>query len=458
MAKRIFLVFCYLLLFVSLIFYYKKVSRTLPVSYFDEELWVRETYFFQFYSPKTFDRSIWNTNESSNQPKLTEFVYGAWIYPKYLRERKENPGIDYTQFLIKNGFYSAYLPENYLVYKESLKDNFVTLDYSDSDTLPNLVKKYGVEILRNTDLIIYVRQMNIALLILNVTLVTIYFYKLRGIVFGVLFGIFYAYNPLITDSVLRAHSESVFLLMFNLTIIFMFKYFLNNKKMLYLVLFSIFAGLCFSAKLNGVMLLLPYLLIAVFPDRKYDKRWGAKAYLINVLVPILIAWFVFIILNPYTFSSPILNIVKMLEQRLATVQLQIYLFPQAYLPNLADRAGFIFKLLFESVNVFASNPALNNTVNVLTLLSFFGGLFVEVKNVQKGVLVSKVMMLTFCVVMIVTVFYLRLAWARYAAHLVLFYVYYVACGLAVALETAGTYLPSILTCVKIPLLKTERRT
>src|SRR6185369_15235498 len=121
-----------ILLFVFLIFFYKNESIRLPFSFFDEELWIREAYFFEFYSPFNFNKEVWKSDESSNQPKLTEYVYGIWLYPKYFTERRGNSSLDYTKFLINKGFYSPFLPLEYQLYKTSLKNNFVTLGYGDS--------------------------------------------------------------------------------------------------------------------------------------------------------------------------------------------------------------------------------------------------------------------------------------------------------------------------------------
>src|SRR3972149_10887377 len=76
------------ILFFFLIFTYKNYTRTLLISYWDEIAWVGRSYFFQFYIKGDFQNKIWKSFASYDQPQFTSYVYGAWIYPLYLQEKR----------------------------------------------------------------------------------------------------------------------------------------------------------------------------------------------------------------------------------------------------------------------------------------------------------------------------------------------------------------------------------
>jgi len=135
----IFSLFTIIILFVN----YNHFSKNIPISYYDEEEWVGQSYFYQFYINHNFDRNIWDSNSSKDQPMLTKFVFGYWIYPEYLKMKQYNKELDYSKFLILNGFNPVDGLPQYHTFAKSLGDNFVTLPVGIAGFTENLINVYG---------------------------------------------------------------------------------------------------------------------------------------------------------------------------------------------------------------------------------------------------------------------------------------------------------------------------
>ena len=124
-----------------------------------------EAYFFQFYLYGDFHNRIWQSYESYDQPELTEYSYGAWLYPLYIKEKKaQSSSFDYTKFLIKNGFYEIdnYYMNTYASYKTI--SNVIRFDDTASGSPAKFVAQYGSGSLKPINIIYYAREVNVLLL------------------------------------------------------------------------------------------------------------------------------------------------------------------------------------------------------------------------------------------------------------------------------------------------------
>jgi hypothetical protein len=409
---------------------YQFFSSKIPMSDDDEEGWISDSYFTQFYINGDFRPDVWNNTTAMNQPMLAQFAFGLWLYPKYLSQKQVEPNLDYTKFLIEHGFddVDGGLPE-YASFKNSIQGEFTTLRGNGAGFPDELVAKLGKNILKTTELIQSVRILNSLLLASSVVLLFTLFYKPKRLLFSLIFTFAYAYNSLILNWGLMAHSEALFLLLFNCSIYFLYKYFFQSDTTKNLLFFSVFMGLCFSTKLNGIMLYFVFLILTlVMPGFGNKNR---PCGFLRIILPIIISLAIFTILNPYTYSSPILNTFNMFVLREETARWQMIAFPYVALPGLVSRVGFIANSFANNFFFLSGEMTSNYFYKIIIAVLFFTGVFFEIRNIIKKDKFSLFIFSAFVITFAVTASYLQLAWPRYLIQLVLFFVYYEITGLLV---------------------------
>ena len=408
--------------------------------------WVGQSYLFQFYIQGNFDRKIWETFNSLDQPTLAKFSYGAWLYPSYFSEKKLRGGkFDYTKYLISNGYYfvDADLSE-YRLYRESLKQKVPEIKSEDTGFREDYLKKYGEKINNTLNIIFYARNINFVYLALAVLILTFFLSGQKGFFFSFLIVLLYGFNTLIVRNGVKAHSDALFLLLFNTALVLLFYYFLK-KNMTYLILFSLFSGLAMSTKLNGIMLY--FIFILLYLSEYFPSFWGgAKQRLQNLrdlIIPILIPLAVFIILNPYTYSNPLQKIRQMYDFRKKhTIHLSQY-YPEVSLTTAGSTLIQIPKNFF-SYKYFAGYnlPIFIKPVKylgTLMLIFFLCGIYSEFLLFVKGNKFSYLIFSSFIYILLIMSFYLRLNWDRYFMHLVFFFIYYQVSGITFILDFIKTF-------------------
>lgn len=416
----------------------------MPVSFWDEILWVGRSYFFEFFMHGDFNNRIWQSGNAYDQPKLAEYAYGAWLYPLYLIDKAKNPKpFDYTRFLIKNGFYEIdeYYNDTYTTYKNNF--NVIKFDNRMDGFPEEWVAKYGLGSLKPINLIYHARILNIFLLARAV--IFAYFLALQygGTVFSIVFSTFYGFNPLIIDTGLKAHSEALFIFTINTAILFMNLYFTKGRKVLYLLLFSLFSSLCMSTKLNGAFLFVIFFVsnILIFIISK-EKR---VTYMIHGVIPVIIGLIIFVSLNPYTYSDPFKNSQNMFDSRNKTVISQARGFPETSI----QRGQGIKKIFenfyfseqtqyFNGIQVYEQLGSLRNYGVYLFVLFSFGFVY-TLKLALKKNETAIVILCTFITILAFMNYYLILDWVRYYAFLPLFFVLFQSLGLFFVIQYVYKY-------------------
>lgn len=462
---RLFLV-PYVLLTI-LIFSYGTYTKTIPVSFFDEVLWVGRSYFFQFYIHGDFKNRIWQSFTSYDQPKLAEYAFGAWLYPRYLNEISKNPKpFDYTRFLIKNGFY--FIDENYMDtyadYKET--SNIVKFDHRDSGFPAEYVAKYGTDSLKPINLINYARILNIFLLAGAAIFAYFFLLQYAGVVVAIIFAFFYGFNSLIINTGLPAHSEALFLFTFNGAFLFMNLYFTKGRKIVYLLLFSLFTGLCISTKLNGSMLLVIFfvsnILLSLLSLLSIKK---IVTHVLYSILPVLISIIILVSLNPFTFPNPVKNVQYLFDWRIKTAFIyQAKGYPESFLPNGISRVKKIFvhfysseqRTYFNGVKIFNEAPVLKNYEGSLIVLFVLGFLLI-VKQAYNKNTAAIVFICSLVTILAFMSYYLALDWDRYYAHLPLFFITAQSLGLCLVVKNSFIYIYKVARGVGNKITRTKNK-
>ncbi len=404
-------------IFTVLILSYNAFSKSLPVSYWDEFLWVGRSYFFELFIERDFDNVAWEICEAYDQPKLAEYAYGAWLYPGYLVEKNYRGYTSYAEYLIKNGF--SEMNQTHCDAHPELKNTFSSIKYDPtmSGSPKQCVDGYGKAILKPIEIVLRARTMNILLLAGAVLFGYFLALKLGGPILAIIFSFMYGFSTLMINTSLIAHSEALFVFLFNGSLLFMVLYFSNPKRITYLLMFSLFSGLCASTKLTGFMLPLVFFILSnVFV---YVFAKNRLKYFLLGLFPIATAILIFMALNPFVYSNPVKNMKFMFDWRGTVVreQTDTYNVKIAYgLPiNHRVLLHFFFSDTAENYNGIKPFESLGHSkIYGLILFGLYAlGLTGLVKKVSEKDPTAIAVLGAFIIVRVLITSYLVLDWPRY---------------------------------------------
>jgi hypothetical protein len=437
------------IIFLAFFIAYSTYYKTIQISYWDEVLWIGHSSIFESFIKRDFKNPVWQTVESFDQPKLTEYAYGAWLYPGYLKTKKSVEGeYSYVQYLVDNGFYmsSRFQDEKYL------KRNVFELDTSMIGSPYDWIKRYGPMAEKLVKMILHTRVINV--FFLSGAVVFGYFMALEfgGIFYAVLFTFLYGFNTLLIDTTLKAHTEGLFVLLFNGSLLFMAYYFKKGRRLSSLIAFSIMTGLCASTKLNGFMLIPVFFVVNIIITLMYGIE--KKGHLFHNLYPVLISLLVFIALNPFTYSNPLNNIKYMLEWRKLISHRQANYYSIKIKPGIDIIKNILnnFYIPPES-KYYNGHKLLQKTwpfVYFGSSLVFFYAFGISNLLIQffKKNVIAIVIISSFLVSQLFMSWYLILDWPRYYVHMVYFFVFIQFVGIVYIFKLLSTTITRIFEKIR----------
>lgn len=427
-----------LLIFCFSLYFYSQIYKSIPIRYWDEYYWVARSYYFELFIKKDFDNELWFTTESYDQPKLAEYIYGLVLYPKFIDYKRKiklnDNNYDLAKFLIDNNFYSIEskkyenyknLNRNYINWGKDPQEVFdVSFDF--------LIKKFSSSINKTIDLIFSARKANV--LFLSFTSVIVYFLALNlsgSLVVSLLFVLFYGTNIYIIESALRAHSEGLFLLLFDLSLLFILFFFNKKYSIKYGMLFFISSALLTTTKLNGVMLTIIFniLLFSLLLSEGFNRN-----ILRTIIFGNTIFFVIFIFHHPLLMKNPMENVFLIYKHRLTTTIDHAKAEPSSVLATRKSRVLSIFNNYlgdrFDNFNNYflIRRFIKNNKTLVLWVyrITFIFGFITFFKRKWKKYWYFG---LIFLLTIWIMSFYLLLNWDRYFVHLTFFFIFFQCYGL-----------------------------
>ncbi len=427
-------------LFLFFLFFYMWYIPFIPIRYYDEALWLGQSYFAELFLKRDFNNKLWQSYYSYEQPKLQEYLYGLLIYPKYLEAKKKDRNLDLAKFLISNNFYSIE-GRDYFNYKNNLKNfiNWGPNDYNYSSQ--KLIAKYGEDFKKTIDLIFQARKLNALLVAINLIVIYLIISLISNKLVAFLATIFYGFNNLFLTTSLIAHSEALFLLLFNLGLLLLLKMFLKDAKHYKIhLLFGIVAGLTAQTKLNGFLLIIFYNLFFIAKlilDMFRKKLDIFKSNFFHSFIANFTCLFIFISLHPFLYSKPFKNFIYMVKFRYGLSQIQAeYFGPKLY--NFFIRIETIYVNFFDkykggdnfnSLLFLKLNTAI---VSYILIIIFSFGLicfFFEIYRKKEGFQTKAGFLIIFILLNIALGFYLYIDWDRYYNILIIFFIFFQVFGL-----------------------------
>lgn len=414
-------------------------------------LWVGRSYFIIPFIQGDFHANLWQTYRSYDQPKLTEYMFGLWLYPLYVDQMDTSAqSFEYAYFLIRNGFNEVIneaTGNTRVAYLNSQKSSGVPqINESEKGSPSEYVAKYGLGVLKPIALIHHSRMLNAILLSGAITVAYFMVLQFMGFIPALIFSIFYGFNTLIVTTGIVAHSEALFLFTFNTAFLFMCLYF-SQRKVSYLLAFSLFAGLCMSTKLNGVVIAGIFLILHSMFFFFHQKK--TLNYFIIGFVPLLISLLIFICLNPFTYSNPIKNIAFMFDSRMKTALVQSNDNSNQFLSGPQLRIQAIFQNFYLDAPYYNSLTFLNISYKnsyyapFLFILFIFGLLHSLFLAIKKNVF--HILFVSFFVFQLMAMsYYLIINWDRYFVLLPMFFILFQLNGLYLILRYALKFMRAIV--------------
>lgn len=415
----------YVLFFLALVLlpiYWWKIY-SLPYGFWDEFHWVGKSYFFQFFLHHDFGNPVWQSQESYSQPKLAHYMYGVWLYPQYLVYKLNNSKLyDYTQFLIQNGFYE--IDESFMDTYASYvaKHPIIQVDKEESGNIQYWESVYGPTIRKPLALIGYARIVNIFLLfgavIIGYFMLVPYVNRVTSFVATLWYGL----NPIIINNALLAHSEALFIFLFNAGLYFLFRYTAHKQRWNDLTLFSLCVGLVTSTKLNGIVLIPIYIIISGVATAWRLVSW--RIYVLHTIVMLAIACGVFLIVNPFVYQNIFSRTFEMFAWRMHEANsVQAIELSYAAMPSYILRIHRIVQRLIVS-----------GVLSWVGCMVFISGMYICVKEAIHKNVGAICFCASFVIILCTMIWYLSLDFERYYVPLVWHVVAAQTIGMAVVFQ------------------------
>ncbi len=433
-----------------LLIFYIYVYKLIPVSYYDEPLWIGRGYFFDLFLHGDFTNPLWRSDDGIDQPKLMELLYGFELYPNYLRYKQQakNSHKDYLTYLIDQNLYDAFNLKDepslakYRAYQLSKKD-YIRWDNSTEGNERDYILQYGESFRKTFETIITARRINIIFLtaagVALYALALKYFYIIPSLLIAASFG----FNSLVIDVSLHAHAEALFIALFIVSVYLMVVHFsakVFSARMN--ILCALCIGLCTTTKLNGIMLIGFYVIFTLFrfvlKPFKNNITENIK-YAVSLVSILLLVIELVIVLNPSTYSNPIFGIWKLYTHRWETALGQGALDSKDYLVTYGQRFASIYDAYFNSNRVMTFNSMylfrnfpVNPIINIINLSLFTIGIVsfairngsVRTPSVYVRICFISIMIVT----VVITTSYLMLSWQRYYIQISIFILWFEALG------------------------------
>lgn len=308
------------------IFYTSKIPQA---SFeFDEHTWiVRGAIFFDLaFLKRDFSRPEWRDWTSYDQAKLPEFFYGALLYAAYRQSPvKTLTETDFGVTLLK--------PKN---------------EWAGQIRVP--LSQIPQRFRRNIDILVLARTAVVFIAMICLLFTFLIGLQLRSDALGFTALLILAINPLFRSQAVTAKSDILFLCTLLITFYLSLKY-LEKAAWKTLVLLGIFSGLNAAAKLHGLLIIV-VVTVGLAGTAVVNRRFG-KSILRIVVFPV-IAFTVFIILNPFTWTDPVANTIYMIRSRYESNAEFCASYPGHCAPTLRQRFQALTRDLIGPVNDYNS--------------------------------------------------------------------------------------------------------
>lgn len=272
----------------------------------DEHIFVRRGIFLDYYLAGKFFDPIWQSFDSYDVPKFGEFFYGA-VLRLYFGQS--------TQAYLESVplFLSPIDSPDHFWYAEYSRNSCCTIQ----DLPPHIQERLQP--------ILLARKFSVFFALFSLAILFAIGWRSKSWLMGVLIVVILGQNILFKDSMTTAMGDGPLIfwsVLYALCVGLFLKYFQENRTKKYKLLFilaAISSGLATATKLNGVINVIHFLLVAqLFLHWKIDPFRVLKYQVCFVGI----AYVTFFVLNPFLWTDPLRNSMFMNITRQVTIEKQ----------------------------------------------------------------------------------------------------------------------------------------
>jgi hypothetical protein len=340
-----------ILLFLVTLQYYSFRNKVvnLPL-HADEMVWVGRGFYLDVFLKGDVFNPLWRTEKIDGDPRLSSYLFGAWIYPRYLHERTQGSTmLDYmAQNYVINSWYIPggldgkidpipLTPQRTMIEWDNYRDKNFEKEH--------LYSEYGEDIQLGIDLIQHARGMSA--LFLAGSVIVFYFILIRlfgNPILAILLSVLYGFSELIITSGLAANTEGFFLFFFLLAILGSLHIVLKDARSYrWYVALGIILGCLNQIKLNGIIVAVVFNVCFIIL-----KLFGklSKANVKRLVITNIIFVVVNVGLNPTAYYQPLKFTHFQYAWTLELAKAQTTWFPYQHLDTLTKRVSSIDQALF----------------------------------------------------------------------------------------------------------------
>jgi len=402
------IVLFFLVFLVISFFYFSDLEKKQMHS--DEHSWIYRGIigFDLYFMKRDFKNPLWQEYFGYDQPKLGEFIYGAFNWGMY--------GKDTNNVLQKTDFTQG-LKENDL--RKFWSKGLWWIDYEGENQLSKIPEKW------KDAYMIKVKNRYVGVLFGLGVFVWVFLIGrlISGYWVGLISMILLAQNSLVFKEFRFAMVDSI-LLFFIFGTIYWFmilrskKFQDKRKRILIVLLCGLFSGSAASVKLNGFMVLI---LIGLWQVLNYiyalfrgttERLIKEMKLLGEVMVISVINLLMFYILNPYIWKNPIDKFFSMIIRRVNILKIFRYIFPEESYSSFWESIRAIFGEIVWAGGEY--NFFNNRSLQLIDVILFILGLnYLIYFSFKKKDLVVKMFLFFFLGILVIMGNYLTINWERY---------------------------------------------
>jgi hypothetical protein len=297
------------LIFIKLVYLPVALSAS-SVYRWDEYHWISRSYYFELLINRDFTNRAWDNYGIDGDPKLASFLYGAFLYPSYLKYKNNyvnnKERYDMVNYLIDHNFFDTYFMNskfrsNYKLYLEK-KNSYIewTPEFASGQKLYLLKKLYGEKFQKTINIIYKTRTLSVVFAAASV--VVVYYlglnlFKSNSIV-AVMLVFFYGFSKVCVENFTTTYTESIYMFFYLASVLILLNYLSTKNKNLNILLFGVVSSLCFLSKLSGIVLLVAYSIMLVLENIKLTTK------IVHLLVVSLIFLTIYVLFTPSFLQTP----------------------------------------------------------------------------------------------------------------------------------------------------------
>lgn len=342
-----------IILFCSLFFFYVKISQS-PSSLFciDEYSWLSRTYYFDLLLKGDLSNRLWDVSGMDPDPKLTTYLYGALIYPKYVSFAPKKNETNMISYLINNNYFNFFINKNsYRFFRQKTTSDINIFDIRilniNYKPINLLVLKYGGEFKKILELLFYTRIFASFFTTLGVLIYFLLLIKISKRPFtSLLLAFAYGLSKVVYSAGTLAMTEPFYIFFTMICIYLLINIVENAKSYKNILLFAIFASFATQVKLSGCVFIIIYIFFqCLFIIKNTLNHKSIRQHVIFLMIVPIISISIYYISDPSLYKQPIKSTALQYTKTLEMGSISVRKYPKGNITSLKKKLIYVYQFV-----------------------------------------------------------------------------------------------------------------